>query len=151
MFPGQYLITSDAGLMNPAELVSFERLKAFGNVPIDPREPRYAEPFRRSVGALAQKLPPNCRVVLLGSIATNKYSDILIESFGGRLIFPCEFVGRGDMSRGEYCCAPSRQARSLSIFRCRGLKVAVASELQSWPKITDGTMLLDPKLAVGPV
>jgi hypothetical protein len=98
--PGHYVITSDSGLMNPAELVSYERLRAFGDTPIDPHEPRYTEPLRRCVRALAQTLRPDCQVVLLGSIATNKYSEILAESFGERLVFPREFVGRGDMSRG---------------------------------------------------
>ncbi|HEV8347452.1 MAG TPA: hypothetical protein VGQ16_12805, partial [Vicinamibacterales bacterium] len=39
-------------------------------------------------------------VVLLGSIASRKYVDVLLEIFGDRLRFPVEFVGRGDMSRG---------------------------------------------------
>jgi hypothetical protein len=39
-------------------------------------------------------------VVLLGSIATSKYLDPLMDIFGSRLLFPSEFVGRGDMSRG---------------------------------------------------
>jgi len=38
--------------------------------------------------------------VLLGSIASPKYVDVLQGIFGARLIFPTEFVGRGDMSRG---------------------------------------------------
>jgi hypothetical protein len=38
--------------------------------------------------------------VLLGSIASDKYVDLLLEVFGERLLFPAEFVGRGDMSRG---------------------------------------------------
>jgi hypothetical protein len=97
---GQYVITSNCGLMNPAELVSYERLKAFGDTSIDPCEPRYTEPLRRSARALAQKLPPDYQVVLLGSIATNKYAEILVESFKERLMFPREFVGRRDMSRG---------------------------------------------------
>jgi len=39
-------------------------------------------------------------VVLLGSIATGKYIDVLQEHLEERLRFPAEFVGRGDMSRG---------------------------------------------------
>ena len=39
-------------------------------------------------------------MVLLGSIATGKYADALLEVFGERLLFPSDFVGRGDMSRG---------------------------------------------------
>ena len=38
--------------------------------------------------------------VLLGSIATNKYVDPLTQVFGERLLFPKDFIGRGDMSRG---------------------------------------------------
>jgi hypothetical protein len=39
-------------------------------------------------------------VVLLGSVATGKYVEILRERLRDRLKFPVEFVGRGDMSRG---------------------------------------------------
>jgi len=38
--------------------------------------------------------------VLLGSIASGKYVDVLHAIFGARLLFPSDFVGRGDMSRG---------------------------------------------------
>jgi hypothetical protein len=38
--------------------------------------------------------------VLLGSIASPKYVDVLLDVFGDRLHFPLDFVGRGDMSRG---------------------------------------------------
>jgi hypothetical protein len=39
-------------------------------------------------------------VVLLGSIASDKYVNVLLDIFGEALLFPREFVGRGDMSRG---------------------------------------------------
>jgi hypothetical protein len=42
----------------------------------------------------------NCSIVLLGSVASGKYVDHLLPIFGNRLLFPREFVGRGDMSRG---------------------------------------------------
>ena len=95
-----YVITSDAGLMPVEEAITLARLKAFGDVPIDSREPRYAQPLERSVAALQRELAPECDVVLLGSIATNKYVDTLVQGFGASLKFPREFVGRGDMSRG---------------------------------------------------
>jgi hypothetical protein len=95
-----YVITSDAGLMNPDELLSFARLKAFGDVPIDLLEPRYTEPLQASVGALKRNIFQDCEIVLLGSIATDKYAEILVQAFGPRLLFPREFIGRGDMSRG---------------------------------------------------
>ena len=37
---------------------------------------------------------------MLGSVATGKYVDVLLDVAGERLLFPTEFVGRGDMSRG---------------------------------------------------
>jgi hypothetical protein len=52
------------------------------------------------VKTLAKKLPPDGEVVLLGSVATGKYVDVLLEHFGQRHCFPADFVGRGDMSRG---------------------------------------------------
>jgi hypothetical protein len=97
---GHYVITSNGGLMDPAAPISLERLKAFGNTPIDPDEPKYRNPLRTSIKALARNLPSDCQVVLLGSVATNKYAEILVESFGLQLLFPRDFVGRGDMSRG---------------------------------------------------
>jgi hypothetical protein len=45
----------------------------------------------------------------LGSIATGKYLDPLLEVLGERLRFPSAFVGRGDMSRGGLLL---RQARA---------------------------------------
>jgi hypothetical protein len=42
----------------------------------------------------------DCEVVLLGSIASGKYVEVLQPVFGDRLVFPPAFVGRGDMSRG---------------------------------------------------
>ena len=41
-----------------------------------------------------------CEIVLLGSIAEAKYIHPLGGIFAERLLFPAEFVGRGDMSRG---------------------------------------------------
>jgi hypothetical protein len=38
--------------------------------------------------------------VLLGSVATPKYVEPLLAIFGDKLVFPSEFAGRGDMSRG---------------------------------------------------
>ena len=38
--------------------------------------------------------------MLLGSIATDKYLDVLAPALGERLHYPPAFVGRGDMSRG---------------------------------------------------
>ena len=49
---------------------------------------------------IAEAAGPECRIVLLGSVATDKYVEPLLAVFGPRLLFPAEFAGRGDMSRG---------------------------------------------------
>jgi hypothetical protein len=85
-------------------------LTEMSEVPIDLGDRRYREPLVRDARALAGRLPPGSRIVLLGSIATGKYVDPLLEVFGSDLLFPEKFVGRGDMSRGGLMlrCAESR-------------------------------------------
>jgi hypothetical protein len=98
--PGALVITTDRGLMSPAERVRIEDLRAFACVDIAAGDDRYVAPMRRDIEALAERLAPSDEVVLLGSIATGKYVDVLLSILGDRLLFPSEFVGRGDMSRG---------------------------------------------------
>ena len=69
-------------------------------MPITLDEPRYRAPLERDADALVASLDPEAIVVLLGSIATGKYVDVIDGRLDGRLRFPAQFVGRGDMSRG---------------------------------------------------
>src|SRR4051794_11736828 len=111
-----YVITAGSGLLPIDTCVTLNALQAMAEVPIDLEEPRYVEPMRRDVEALAAELAkrdaPPFEVVLLGSIATGKYVDLLLPALGDRLKFPAEFVGRGDMSRGGLMlrCADERRA-----------------------------------------
>lgn len=95
-----FVITSNRGLVSPDTAVDLDELRDFAGVPIDLEEPRYLRPMSASARELNAKIGPGNRVVLLGSIATKKYVEPLGEVFGERLVFPSEFVGRGDMSRG---------------------------------------------------
>jgi hypothetical protein len=79
--------------------VTLDDLRAMGCVDIAEDETRYRRPLARDARALGS-LPHLCEFVLLGSVATGKYVDVLLEALGERLLFPREFVGRGDMSRG---------------------------------------------------
>ena len=97
---GALVITSRDGLVPLDERVDGARLRAFAEVPIDARERRYHEPLLRGALELERRIGAAGRVVLLGSIATGKYVDPLHAVFGDRLLFPPDFVGRGDMSRG---------------------------------------------------
>jgi hypothetical protein len=98
--PGVLVITPNRGLLPAASPIGLADLRDFGTVDIDEADPRYREPLERDVKKLAKKLPGQGEVILLGSVATGKYVDVLLEHLGERLRFPADFVGRGDMSRG---------------------------------------------------
>ena len=93
------VITTNRGLVPAQTSVTLADLRDMGCVDIASAEARYRRPLARDARALA-KLPGECEFVLLGSVATRKYVDVLLEALGDRLLFPAEFVGRGDMSRG---------------------------------------------------
>jgi hypothetical protein len=97
---GVLVITPNAGLRAADVCVTIESLRRFADEPIDHENLRYRRPLERSARALLEAVGPDCDVVLLGSIASGKYVEVLLPIFGGRLLFPASFVGRGDMSRG---------------------------------------------------
>jgi hypothetical protein len=94
------VITPTRGLQSDARPVTTELLEEFGSVDIRADDARYCQPLERDARALAARLSRDARVVLLGSVATGKYVDVLVRTLGERLYFPSSFVGRGDMSRG---------------------------------------------------
>jgi hypothetical protein len=98
--PSTFIITTDRGLMMPEAEVHHDDLLKFACVDISARNRAYLDPLEKSVRELADSIGTKTRVILLGSIATGKYVDTLVDVFGKRLLFPSEFVGRGDMSRG---------------------------------------------------
>src|SRR5207248_7357752 len=97
---GVQVITPTRGLVDAGTKISLRDLREFAGVDIQEDDPRYRKPLARDARRLAKKLSTECEVVLLGSIATGKYVDVLLENFQYRLRFPADFVGRGDMSRG---------------------------------------------------
>ena len=121
--PPGLVITSGAGLVNPNVRITPGELQAMASVPIDLCEPRYREPLLEDAHALAKRLGPEGEVVLLGSVATGKYTALLLEAFGDRLLFPAEFVGRGDMSRGGLLLRAVRANAELEYTQVRGAVV----------------------------
>lgn len=94
------VITANAGLVDPGTILSAAELRRYGKVDIHEGDPRFTRPLNRDARMLASALIPGGQVILLGSIATAKYRKTLLEIFGPQLVFPPDFVGRGDMSRG---------------------------------------------------
>jgi hypothetical protein len=93
------VITPTRGLRPPGTVVCPDTIREFASVDVATGGPRFRDPLLRDARALAASHPA-ARVVLLGSIATSKYLEVLDEVFGDRLCFPSAFIGRGDMSRG---------------------------------------------------
>jgi hypothetical protein len=97
---GVLVITTNTGLRSVDTPVTVDSCRAFATGDIDLRNHTYRAPLEQSAKALRDAIGPECEVVLLGSVASGKYVDLLLPVFGDRLMFPPDFVGRGDMSRG---------------------------------------------------
>jgi hypothetical protein len=111
--PGVHVITPNAGLRSPDTFVTHKAITAFGGDDVHQDNASYRRPLERSAKALAREIGPDCDVVLLGSIASPKYVDVLLGIFGERLRFPIDFVGRGDMSRGGLLLRQAREGVEL--------------------------------------
>ena len=118
--PSILVITADRGLVPPETRVTLDDLRQFGHVDIATGDDRYLSPLTRDMTALSSAIAPDTQVVLLGSIATGKYVDALLATFGSRLVFPAEFVGRGDMSRGGLLLRSAREGRELEYIPVEG-------------------------------
>jgi hypothetical protein len=94
------VITPTAGLRVPETPVTLDMLQGFARVDIANGGVRFRRPLLADAKVLAAGLAADDEVILLGSIASSKYVDVLSGVFGSRLKFPIAFVGRGDMSRG---------------------------------------------------
>jgi hypothetical protein len=107
---GVRVITTDRGLVAASTAIGVSDLRAFGTVDIRADHPLYRTPLLRD----ASRLETDTEVVLLGSVATGKYVDVLLEVIGDRLLFPSEFIGRGDMSRGALLLRAARDNQELA-------------------------------------
>jgi hypothetical protein len=97
---GVWVITPTRGLIPAGALVTLSDLEEFASGSIDADDIRYRDALRHTAERLCGLLGPTCAAVLLGSIASSRYLEPLVEVFGDRLVVPETFAGRGDMSRG---------------------------------------------------
>jgi hypothetical protein len=111
---GVHIITPTDGLCSPGAIVGLKDIERYGSVPIEADESRYRYPLERDATKLAEKIGAKCDVVLLGSVATGKYVDVLEPIFGKRLVFPREFIGHGDMARGGMLLKRAESGKELT-------------------------------------
>ena len=115
---GVLVITPTRGLVDATTTIGLADLLEFAQVELELTNPRYRKPLEQDARRLAKRLAPNSEVILLGSVASNKYVEILLTHLGDRLRFPADFVGRGDMSRGGLllrCAADRQELRYVSV------------------------------------
>jgi hypothetical protein len=107
------VIAPGFGLVEPTWMITEPRMKKMRKTDVDMRDRTYVKTLRATALDLAATLDPEAQVVLLGSVATGKYVDILLPIFGNRLRFPAAFAGLGDMSRGGLMLRAVRADREL--------------------------------------
>jgi hypothetical protein len=117
---GVFVITPSRGLQLADHALTAGVLGEFGRIQIDTANDAYRRPLEASARLVAQLAGKRAEVVLLGSIATGKYVDVLLDVFGDRLLFPSDFVGRGDMSRGGLMLRCARAGQELAYVPVRG-------------------------------
>jgi hypothetical protein len=112
--PGIFIITPTAGLVPHDTMIRLARLRGFSRGRIHLKNRNYCSSLRRSAIELAARMGSDCELVLLGSLATGKYLEILTPVFENRLRVPEEFIGRGDMSRGGLLLRCVKDKRQLN-------------------------------------
>jgi hypothetical protein len=108
------VISPGEGLQAVAEAVTIQRLQAWKDVDINARNETFTRPLVEHAAALERAYGATTRFVLLGSVASDKYVRPLTEVFGDHLLFPSDFIGRGDMSRGALMLRAARDKRELT-------------------------------------
>ena len=119
-FGRAFVITPGRGLLPADVLIRLEDLRQMASVPVDEAVPAFRDPLVRDAARLRQGIAAEDRVVLLGSVATDKYVGPVLDVFGDRLLFPATFAGRGDMSRGGLLLRCARTGVQLDCVPVRG-------------------------------
>jgi hypothetical protein len=121
--PGVLVIAPGEGLVAASERIGAARMRAFAEVDVHHANERFTIPLARDAQALAASAGDDACFVLLGSIASAKYLVPLQQAMGERLLFPSEFVGRGDMSRGGLLLRCAQDLRELDYQPVVGAKL----------------------------
>ncbi|MFZ2490104.1 MAG: hypothetical protein WA208_01335 [Thermoanaerobaculia bacterium] len=108
-----FVIAPGFGLVRPDWRITVERMAVLRKTDVSVKDEGYVRTLRETAASLADALAPDSEIVLLGSVASGKYVDVLQPVFGDRLRFPAVFAGLGDMSRGGLLLRAVRANREL--------------------------------------
>jgi hypothetical protein len=116
------VIAPGFGLVPFGWTIDATRFTKLEKTPVDPASRSYRTPLEQHALSLAESVAPDGKVVLLGSVATGKYIDVLWPVFRERLVFPRCFAGLGDMSRGSIMLKASVSGEELDYVPIDGRK-----------------------------
>jgi hypothetical protein len=130
------VIVPGMGLVPPETIVHRDQLRAIAEVSVDAANLAFRGPLMEAARRLDQHREGACEYVLLGSVASGKYTHPLLEVFGERLLFPADFVGRGDMSRGGLLLRHAHSGVELPYMPVQGgvLRGVRPPKLDKWRK-----------------
>jgi hypothetical protein len=132
---GIFVITPGYGLVSPDWRITEERTKRMRKIDVDAATRSYVKPLREHALLLARVLEPEDEVVLLGSVATGKYVDVLWPILGSRLCFPAAFAGLGDMARGGLMLRAAREGKELEYRTLEGDRKRPPGATGKMPKL----------------
>jgi hypothetical protein len=134
--PASLVIVPGAGLVPPETIIDAGQLRAIAEISVAEDNPDFRDPLTAAAKLLDEHAGKHCAYVLLGSVASAKYTTPLLEIFGERLLFPADFVGRGDMSRGGLMLRQARAGVELPYIPVLGapLRGARPPRLEPWRK-----------------
>jgi hypothetical protein len=106
-----HIITMIDGLVSPETLISAADLERYadyrGSVPAP------TSPLESTARALRERVGHEADVVLLGSVGTGKYTDVLTPIFGRRLLFPRDVLHAGQLARGAIFLQRAKERQEL--------------------------------------
>jgi hypothetical protein len=120
--PPALVIVPGAGLVPPETVVSMKQLEAISEISVAEENHAFRDPLTEGA-KLLKEYAGDCYYVLLGSVASAKYTAPLLKVFGERLLFPVDFVGRGDMSRGGLMLRHARSGIELPYVPVQGARI----------------------------
>lgn len=123
-----FVMTAGGGLCTLETRVTKQRLEAWQRVQVSDRNPHFTAPLVRHASELLDRADAEARFVLLGSVASTKYVRPLLEVFGSRLLYPVQFGGLGDMSRGALLLRAVRDAKELEYASVGGSRSPSTSD-----------------------
>lgn len=131
---GALVITANRGLVPAETRVTLEHLEAFAETDIHHAERSFRAPLERDAKMLLEAMGDAGEVVLLGSVANAKYTAPLLGVFDDRLLFPSDFVGRGDMSRGGLLLRAVEAGTELAYAKVKGASLHGARPAKLTPR-----------------